>query len=77
MPGFDLIADALGVDDAIGRADLVVTGEGAIDATSFRGKVVGGIGERARRRGVHVLAVAGASTGLPPELDAASFERSR
>jgi glycerate kinase len=41
--GFGLVAGLVGLDEAIGRADLVVTGEGRLDATSFSGKVVGGV----------------------------------
>jgi glycerate kinase len=42
-PGFDVVAELVGLEDALGRADLVVTGEGKLDATSFAGKVVGGV----------------------------------
>jgi glycerate 2-kinase len=43
VPGFDLVADELDLYDAIAGADLVVTGEGHMDAQSFEGKVVGGV----------------------------------
>jgi len=59
-PGFEVIADAVGLDEAIGLADLVVTGEGFLDRTSFAGKVVGGVLRRAERQGVRALVVAGA-----------------
>lgn len=58
-PGFDLVAGSVGLDEAITDGDLVVTGEGLLDATSFTGKVVGGVTERARARGVPILVVAG------------------
>lgn len=58
-PGGAAVADLLGLDDALGSVDLVVTGEGALDATSFEGKVVGTVTERARRRGLPVVAVVG------------------
>jgi glycerate kinase len=41
--GFEAIAEAVGLDAALERADLVVTGEGALDRTSLDGKVVGGV----------------------------------
>jgi glycerate kinase len=50
--GFDVVADLVGLEDALGRADLVVTGEGKLDATSFAGKVVGGVLELAADAGV-------------------------
>ena len=59
--GFDLIADRVGLDEAIEGADLVVTGEGFLDAESFDGKVVGGVAELGERLGVRVVAVVGES----------------
>ncbi|HEU5150074.1 MAG TPA: glycerate kinase [Iamia sp.] len=60
VPGFDLVADELGLDERIEGADLVVTGEGFLDVQSFEGKVVGGVAALAAELGVPVLAVAGA-----------------
>ena len=51
-PGFDVVARAAGFDDALSGAELVVTGEGKLDATSFEGKVVGGVLEWAADEGV-------------------------
>jgi len=59
VSGFDVIADELHLDDVIAEADLVVTGEGFLDAQSFEGKVVGGVVALAAEAGVPVLAVAG------------------
>lgn len=59
VPGLDLVADHVGLSAAIQEADLVVTGEGKLDAESFNGKVVGGVIERARAAGLPVLVVAG------------------
>lgn len=39
-PGAALVADAIGLSDAIAGADLVITGEGRLDAQSLDGKVV-------------------------------------
>lgn len=57
--GFDVVADHLRLDELVEDADLVVTGEGFLDATSFDGKVVGGVVELAEEFGVPVLAIAG------------------
>jgi glycerate kinase len=46
-PGLDVVADVVGLDDALEGATLVITGEGRLDATSLVGKVVGGVIERA------------------------------
>lgn len=59
--GFDLIASAAGLDDAVRSADLVVTGEGRLDETSFSGKVVSGVIACASRAGVPCTAVVGRS----------------
>jgi glycerate 2-kinase len=56
-PGFDVVARAAGLDRALERADLVVTGEGRLDRTSFEGKVVGGVLEWAADEGVDRRAV--------------------
>jgi len=57
--GFDLVAAAVGLASRLDTVDLVVTGEGAVDAESFRGKVVGGVLGIARARGIPTLVVAG------------------
>jgi glycerate kinase len=70
-PGFEVVADALGLAERIAGADLVVTGEGTVDAESFEGKAVGGVVELAIEAGVPVLIVAGdIVAGELPELPA-------
>ena len=59
LSGFDLVADYLGLDELIESADLVITGEGFLDAESFEGKVVGGVTDLANRLDVPVVAVVG------------------
>ena len=57
--GFDVVADEVKLYDRIEGADLVITGEGFLDAESFDGKVVGGVCDLAAEAGVPVLAVVG------------------
>jgi glycerate kinase len=57
--GFEVIARAVALEGALEGADLVVTGEGRLDATSFAGKVVGGVQRLALPRGLSVLVIAG------------------
>ena len=64
--GFELVADLIDLRERVGRADLVVTGEGRVDEWSFRGKAVGGVVEIADDAGVEVLVVAGTVLGDPP-----------
>lgn len=62
-PGFEVIARVTGLDHALEEADLVVTGEGRLDATSFLGKVVGGVLEWSVEEGVlHRAVIAGQVT---------------
>jgi glycerate kinase len=62
-PGFDVVAGAAGLETALDGIDLVVTGEGRLDATSFEGKVVGGVLEWATDAGVpHAAVIAGQVT---------------
>jgi glycerate kinase len=62
VPGFDLVADLVGLADRIAGADLVVTGEGHLDPPSFHGKVPGGVLALARTAGERpVLCVVGAA----------------
>lgn len=61
--GFELLAEEVDLYGRLEGADLVVTGEGALDATSLQGKVVGGVGELAAAAGVPVLTVVGRVDG--------------
>jgi len=42
VPGFDAIAEAVGLERVLEGADLMLTGEGKLDDSSLAGKVVGG-----------------------------------
>ena len=57
--GFKLVAEEVGLEDAISNADLVITGEGRLDTESFNGKVVGGVAAMAKERQVPVVALVG------------------
>jgi len=59
VPGFDVVAGAVALGDRLSRSDVVVTGEGRLDASSWAGKVVGGVRGLARRAGIPVFVVAG------------------
>lgn len=53
------VAELVGFDAAVAPADVIITGEGRLDATSLQGKVVGHVLERASERDTPVVAVAG------------------
>ena len=58
-PGIALMLDLLGFADRVAGADLVVTGEGSLDAQSLRGKAPVGVATAAGAAGVPVVAVCG------------------
>jgi glycerate kinase len=57
--GFGLVADRVGLAAALGDCDVVVTGEGRLDASTLRGKVVDGVLRAAAEQSVQVVVVAG------------------
>ena len=59
LSGFELVAEEVGLDQAIEDADLVITGEGFLDEESFEGKVVGGVAALAAELGVRCVALVG------------------
>jgi glycerate kinase len=62
-PGVDLIAEAAGLAERLARADVVLTGEGRLDAQTAYGKTVAGVARMAKERGLPVIALAGGVTG--------------
>ncbi len=64
VSGFDLVAGLVGLDAALGRADLVVTGEGRLDLTSLEGKVVAGVLRRLGGRAPALVVVGDVADGL-------------
>ncbi len=58
-PGFEALADRLGLDAALDAADLVITGEGRVDAQTTMGKTVGALTARAAARDLPTWAFAG------------------
>jgi glycerate kinase len=64
-PGIEVVMTAVGFERALSSADVVVTGEGAFDATSLRGKVPGGVLAAARDAGVPAAVVCGRADGKP------------
>jgi glycerate kinase len=58
-PGIETILDLTDFDSALAKADVVITGEGRLDAQTLHGKLIQGIAMRARRRGIGVIALCG------------------
>ncbi len=71
-PGFDLVAETLGLDRHLAAADIVVTGEGRLDATSLEGKVVGGVLRRLAPATQALVIVGDAAAGMAARASALS-----
>ncbi len=61
--GVDVVLDSTGFDEALLRADLVITGEGRLDEQVRYGKALAGLIARCRRREKPVIAVVGSVHG--------------
>ncbi len=73
QPGIELVLDLVGFAHRVEGADLVVTGEGALDEQTLRGKAPAGVAAAARRHGVPVVAVCGSNSLDPERLHAAGI----
>jgi glycerate kinase len=58
-PGIELVAELSGLAEAVQGADLLITGEGRLDAQSLHGKAPVGVARIASAAGVPVIALAG------------------
>jgi glycerate 2-kinase len=58
-PGFEVVAEAVGLESKMKDADLVITGEGSLDRQTLEGKTPAGVARLARRLGKPVFAIVG------------------
>ena len=58
--GLDVVLDAIHFDAHLEGCDFVITGEGRTDSQSAMGKVLSGVGQRCKGRGIPVIALSGA-----------------
>lgn len=72
-PGAQLVLDVLDIPASIARADLVITGEGSLDAQTLRGKAPMAVAASARQADVPVVAVAGQCHLNADQIAAAGF----
>ena len=61
-PGIELILDAVGLEDELSGADVVVTGEGRLDFQTAMGKAPVGVARLAKKYNAKVIAFAGSVT---------------
>jgi glycerate kinase len=60
-PGVEIVMEAVRLPERILTSDLVITGEGKVDASSLGGKTVAGITRVAREAGIPALVLSGSA----------------
>ena len=64
-PGFEVVAEAVGLESKMKDADLVITGEGSLDRQTLEGKTPAGVAQLARKLGKPVFAIVGRASEDP------------
>jgi glycerate kinase len=67
-PGAPLVGEAIGLPGRVASADLVITGEGRLDAQTAQGKTASYVAKLARQHGTRVVAVAGSIGESAPDI---------
>jgi len=68
-PGFQVVAEAVGLELKIKDVDVVITGEGSLDRQTLEGKTPVGVARLARKFGKPVFAFVGRATKDPEVLN--------
>lgn len=63
--GFDIVAEIVNLESAVRDADILVTGEGKLDAQTLEGKAPAGVARLARKAGKRVFAIVGTASSDP------------
>jgi glycerate 2-kinase len=58
-PGFEVVAEAVGLEQKIKRADVIITGEGKLDNQTLEGKTPAGVADLGRKFGKRIFAIVG------------------
>ena len=61
-PGFDVVAETVGLESKMKDVDVVITGEGSLDRQTLEGKTPAGVARLARKLGKKVFAIVGRAT---------------
>lgn len=75
--GIGLVTSLIGLERELDAADLVITGEGSFDHQSLRGKVVAGVANGARDRGIPCVVLCGRNETGNREAAAAGVTETR
>ena len=63
QPGFDVVAEVVGLESKMKDADVVITGEGSLDRQTLEGKTPAGVARLARKLGKKVFGIVGRNRG--------------
>ncbi|MEO5722441.1 MAG: glycerate kinase [Chthoniobacterales bacterium] len=64
-PGFEVVAEFLGLEKAVAMSDFVITGEGRLDLQTLEGKAPAGVARMARKIGRKCYAIVGQCEDAP------------
>ncbi len=75
IPGVEEIIEAIGLEEKIMQADVILTGEGGLDEQSLQGKVVGHVAGLAKKHHKKIRIICGASNISSSRFDDLGIER--
>ena len=75
ISGIDYLIESIELEKAIADADILVTGEGRLDESTFQGKVITKLIELARKHGTKLYAIGGQTTMSIKDLNAMGVDR--
>ena len=75
LSGIDYFIEAIELEKTLAEADILITGEGRLDESTFQGKVISRLIELARKHGVKVYAICGETNLLIKDLNAMGIDR--
>jgi glycerate kinase len=59
QPGFEVVAEAVGLEQKIKNADVIITGEGKLDNQTLKGKTAAGVAGLGRKFDKRIFAIVG------------------
>lgn len=75
ISGVDYLIENIALENAIAEADVLITGEGRLDESTFQGKLIAKLIEIARKHGTKVYAICGETTLPIKDLNAMGVDR--
>jgi len=69
QPGFEVVAEAVGLEQKIKNADVIITGEGKLDNQTLEGKTPAGVADLGRKFAKRVFAIVGRADAISKARD--------